>query len=93
VKTGEYIELSWEDEPQFYVVKGWVSIGSAIDSIHPFSGTNPDGMADHTRHSWCRWQMAGQDEWGNRKRELHHVPEGGRGCFRCTVYVPAWCRP
>ncbi len=87
-ESGKYIDLRWEDDyPQFYVVRGHVSPTEAKATL-----LRELGEVDYVGepiHGYCRWQFNGQDEWGNRRRELWESGPG-RGAFRCTVFRTKW---
>ena len=85
--NGEHIELQWEDYPQFYVIRGHVTFQEAKDTLMRSLGSL-DGLSEPI-HGHCRWQFNGQDEWGNRRRELWESGPG-RGAFKCTIFRTKW---
>lgn len=85
--TGEYIELRWDDYPQFYVIRGHVPFAEAMNTLVASVGAIE--IAGQPVHGYCRWQFNGQDEWGNRRRELWESGPG-RGAFKCTVFRTKW---
>lgn len=93
---GEYIDLRWDDAPEWEVVRGHVTdavFNEAVIGHHGGVEYGPE-RAGAPRWVWARWALDGCDEWGNAKRGLRLCSKPGRGCFAVTVCnVRVWRTP
>lgn len=78
---GDFIEISWEGDPDEEFVRGHVTPEEARASIrHAASWDCPDDAP--TRHTWARWVP---DATGEYDKKFYICESQRRGCFPVTA--------
>ena len=89
---GQWIPLSWEDDPQFYAVRGHVPFSAAEQelrgNVESTWHMSPDAVIARTRHTYAGWRMNGAQSSDGGYRELRLCDGPGRGAFPVTAFEP-----
>lgn len=84
-KHGQYIELFWDDHPQFHAVRGHVTEADGRLALAAF-GLDADAAREPS-HEYARWSMDENRPEGTTAL-LKLYGERGAGRFPVTVYRP-----
>lgn len=85
-KHGEYIEIWWDDEPQFYAIRGWVTLDEARESIKGYSA--PDFLEGLVMvHGYLAHLQTGFARTEGLNSEIREYATPGRGRFKATLFV------
>lgn len=90
---GEYLPLSWEQDPDTEYVYGHIDDALFFEVIAAYHGTGPDEFgtipiyASPSRRVWARLVFNGSD-WDGPSRTLREYPTPGPGRFKVTAADP-----
>ena len=87
MKDGEYIELQWDDDPQFEAVRGWVGEDATRKAIEAFA--HNDWSRKWTfRECYAANLQTHETRCSDIAYEVRLFGEPGRGRYKVSVLEP-----
>ena len=82
-KSGTYIALYWDGNPEAYYIRGHVLKNEACHTLEREAEVNPDDIA-YVTHKYARWGFSSHEDF-SRSLNVHAAPS--RGAFKITECV------
>ena len=87
MKDGEYIELYWEDDPQFDIVRGWVGEAATRKAVETFA--HNDWSREWTfRECYAANLQTRECRCSDVAYEVRLFDKPGRGRYKVSVLEP-----
>ena len=82
---GEYMNLTWDGQPDAQYIKGHVSHEDGMETLLEAGAIYEDTVIGHARHIYGRWSTQGDAPEGVT-HVLREYNKPGRGRFKITAF-------
>ena len=87
-KHGDYIEIWWEYEPDFYAIRGWVTLDEAREAIKVYHRDSPNFLEGLVMvHAYLARLQTGYSRSEGLASEIRDYAMPGPGRFKATLFV------